>query len=140
MRVLQTLALPLGYGADRPIVSARYGRQPLSRQGASGDGTGQTGKPGARGKKGEPIGSWGLWGHTGENMYPQMGCSELLRRLSDDEVLVLDCRGDRDWHRFEVHIPGALRVPLEELPDCAEVLPDDELIVVCDCSPDGSDA
>ncbi len=67
-------------------------------------------------------------------------CSELLMRLGDDELLVIDCRHPEDWSRLEVHIPGALRISVTELSDCAHVLPDDELIVLCGVAPDGADS
>ncbi|WP_343213347.1 rhodanese-like domain-containing protein [Archangium violaceum] len=71
---------------------------------------------------------------------PRMPCTELYVRLGDEEVLVLDCRDPDDWVRYGLHIPGALWMPFEELLREAEVLPDDELIVVCGCAEDGSDA
>jgi len=71
---------------------------------------------------------------------PRIPCTELYVRLGDEEVLVLDCRDPEDWDRYGLHIPGALWMPFEEILRDAEVLPDDELIVVCGCSPDGSDA
>lgn len=71
---------------------------------------------------------------------PRMPCTELYVRLGDEDVLVLDCRDPDDWSRYGLHIPGALWMPFEELLRDAEALPDDELIVVCGCAQDGSDA
>jgi rhodanese-related sulfurtransferase len=71
---------------------------------------------------------------------PSLPCAELYLRLGDDEVLVLDCRETDDWERHAFHIPGALWMPLAELRWDAAALPDDELIVICGCAPDGSDA
>ena len=71
---------------------------------------------------------------------PRMPCTELYVRLGDDEILVLDCRDPTDWDRYGLHIPGALRMTFEEVLEDVEVLPDDELIVVVGCAPDGSDA
>lgn len=73
-------------------------------------------------------------------MEPCIDCSELFMRLGDDEVLVLDCRDLEEWNRFELQIPGALKMSVQEVSQLAHVLPDDELIVVCGCAPDGSDA
>ncbi len=67
-------------------------------------------------------------------------CTELYVRLGDEEVLVLDCRDPADWERYGLHIPGALWMTFEEILRDAQVLPDDELIVVCGCAADGSDA
>jgi rhodanese-related sulfurtransferase len=69
---------------------------------------------------------------------PSISPHELFLRLGDDELLVLDCRDDDDWTGFGVHIPGALRMTVEELAQSAQMLPDDELIVVCGNS-DGKD-
>ncbi len=69
-----------------------------------------------------------------------MPASELLQRLGDDELLVLDCRTLEDWMAFDIHIPGSLRMSLAELVDAGHELPDDELIVVVGWSADGSDA
>jgi rhodanese-related sulfurtransferase len=72
-------------------------------------------------------------------MVPVVDCRELFLRLGDDEVLVVDCRSYEDWERFELHIPGALWMPLSELDGDAHTLPDDELIVLCGSAADGSD-
>ncbi|MBM7115411.1 rhodanese-like domain-containing protein [Archangium primigenium] len=79
---------------------------------------------------------------TGRSRVAQvrLACRELFVRLGDEEVLVLDCRDPSDWERYGAHIPGALWMPFEELLQDLVILPDDELIVVCGCSPDGSDA
>lgn len=65
---------------------------------------------------------------------------DLLVRLGDEEVLVLDCREEEDWECYQLHIPGALRMTLHELSESSHSLPDDELIVLCGASPDGGDA
>ena len=72
-------------------------------------------------------------------MEPSILCQELFVRLGDDDVLVLDCRNLEDWARYELHIPGALWMTPEEIIEDLSVLPDDELIIVCGCAPDGSD-
>ena len=73
-------------------------------------------------------------------LLPRMPCTELFVRLGDEEVLVLDCRDPDDWARLAAHIPGSLWMPFEEILRDRGVLPDDELIVVCGCAPDGADA
>ena len=73
-------------------------------------------------------------------MDARIPCTELFLRLGDEEVLVLDCRAPQDWERYTLHIPGSLWMTCDELVTDAGVLPDDELIVVCGCAPDGSDA
>ncbi|GEL73887.1 MULTISPECIES: rhodanese-like domain-containing protein [Myxococcus] len=72
-------------------------------------------------------------------MEPIIVCAELYMRLGDDEVLVLDCRDAADWERYDLHIPGALRMTSAEIARDHHMLPDDELIVLCGCSPDGRD-
>jgi rhodanese-related sulfurtransferase len=67
---------------------------------------------------------------------PTIHCRDLLLRLGDDEVLVLDCRPDDQWHSLDVRIPGALWIASEELVHAAQALPDDELIVVYGTSRD----
>lgn len=72
-------------------------------------------------------------------MEPTIICAELYMRLGDDEVLVLDCRDPSDWERYDLHIPGALRMTPTEIARDLHMLPDDELIVLYGCSPDGRD-
>jgi len=67
-------------------------------------------------------------------------CRELFLRLGDDEVVVVDCREEQDWGRYQFLIPGALRMSPLELRESADILPDDELIVLCGVAEDGSDA
>lgn len=73
-------------------------------------------------------------------METDIACRELFSRLGDDDVLVVDCSSDEEWERLGLHVPGALRISPSELVETAPVLPDDELIVLCGCAPDGSDA
>lgn len=72
-------------------------------------------------------------------MDPQIQCSDLYERLGDEELLVVDCRSSEDWRTLPEHIPGALRLEVGELADAVDALPEDELIVLCGCSPDGAD-
>jgi rhodanese-related sulfurtransferase len=69
-----------------------------------------------------------------------ISCSELYERLGDDDVLVLDVRSAADWERLPVHVPGALRLAPEELTTAIEMLPDDELIILCGTAGAESDA
>lgn len=73
-------------------------------------------------------------------MEPTVDCGELMAQLGDDEVLILDCRSLEEWNGYGLHIPGALRMGVEEIGQFAHALPDDELIVLCGYRPDGSDA
>lgn len=72
-------------------------------------------------------------------MEPSIDCRDLFLKLGDDEVLVLDCRDESDWERYQFQIPGALRMTLRELREAAHSLPDDELIVLCGLAEDGAD-
>lgn len=73
-------------------------------------------------------------------MEPSIGCEELFSLLEDDELVVVDCRSDEAWESLPVHIPGALRMCLVDLYRSYQVLPDDELVVLCGSEPDGADA
>lgn len=69
-----------------------------------------------------------------------MPASELIERLGDDELLVVDCRdGESGWPLTELKIPGALRMTVQELQAAGTALPDDELIVLCGANDDHSD-
>jgi rhodanese-related sulfurtransferase len=67
-------------------------------------------------------------------------CGELVRQLGDDEVLIIDIRSPEEWDALELHIPGALRMGLDELSENPHVLPDDELIVLYGWAPDCTNA
>lgn len=69
-------------------------------------------------------------------MEPCIRCGDLFDRLGDDEVLVLDVRSEEDWNLYDVHIPGALRMSIEEIAQFTSALPDDELIVLCSLDSD----
>lgn len=66
-------------------------------------------------------------------------CSELFHRLGDEEILVVDCSSDADWARLGQHIPGALRIRPSDFAEMVDVLPEDELIVLYGCHPEGAD-
>jgi rhodanese-related sulfurtransferase len=67
---------------------------------------------------------------------PIIHCRDLLLRLGDDEILVLDCRPEDQCRDMEVQIPGALWISSDDLAHAAQSLPDDELIVVYGASRD----
>jgi rhodanese-related sulfurtransferase len=73
-------------------------------------------------------------------MEPLIECPDLLHRLGDDEVLVVDCRDPEEWAARPFHIPGALRMSLADLSEAAHILPDDEMIVLCGVCPQATDA
>lgn len=62
---------------------------------------------------------------------------ELVGRLGEEEVVVVDCRSQEEWTLLPVQIPGALWMPVEEIRASPWTLPDDELIVLYDGSTDG---
>ena len=72
-------------------------------------------------------------------MEPVINCSDLLAQLGDDELLVVDVRSQEEWNAFGVHIPGALRMSVEEISEFGQALPDDELIVLCGTRHDGGE-
>lgn len=57
---------------------------------------------------------------------------ELLGRLGDEDVVVVDCRSAEEAHRMPVQVPGALRMTVEDIQQSPHALPDDELVVLCD--------
>jgi rhodanese-related sulfurtransferase/DNA-binding transcriptional ArsR family regulator len=60
----------------------------------------------------------------------QVSREELLRRAHDGEVVVLDVRPELEYAAG--HIPGALSVPLDELPERLADLPaDQEIVAYC---------
>ncbi|SEA26446.1 Rhodanese-related sulfurtransferase [Bowdeniella nasicola] len=46
-----------------------------------------------------------------------------------DGYVLLDVREDEEWEAG--HAPGALHIPLGDLPDRIDELPDEDLLVVC---------
>lgn len=57
---------------------------------------------------------------------PAVTASEAVRLVAEG-ALVVDVRRAFEWNR--VHIPGAVHVPLEALPDGCLDLPDDRLLI-----------
>jgi rhodanese-related sulfurtransferase/DNA-binding transcriptional ArsR family regulator len=69
-------------------------------------------------------------GYLGAEDTEQIGRQELLRRARAGEVLVLDVRPAPEYAAG--HIPGAVSVPVEELPGRLAELPDDvEVVAYC---------
>lgn len=55
---------------------------------------------------------------------------ELLRRLDNDDAVILDVRPEPEYAGG--HLPGAIHIPLEELTDRLPELPrDDEIVAYC---------
>ncbi len=59
---------------------------------------------------------------------PEITVAELEQRLKDRSVHLLDVR--EDWEFLDAHVPGAIHVPLRELPQRAPGLPKDRPIAV----------
>ncbi|MFE6487973.1 rhodanese-like domain-containing protein [Streptomyces sp. NPDC057757] len=57
---------------------------------------------------------------------PAVTAAEAVRLVADG-ALVVDVRREFEWNR--VHIPGAIHMPLEELPERCLELPDDRLLI-----------
>ena len=57
---------------------------------------------------------------------------ELLGRLGDEDVVVVDVRGDEEARRLPLQVPGTLRMTVEDIQESPHSLPDDELIVLVD--------
>lgn len=57
---------------------------------------------------------------------PTVSATEALQ-LVNDGALVVDVRRDFEWNR--VHIPDAVHMPLEVLPDRCIALPEDTLLI-----------
>jgi rhodanese-related sulfurtransferase/DNA-binding transcriptional ArsR family regulator len=69
-------------------------------------------------------------GYLGAEDTEQIGRQELLRRARAGEVLVLDVRPAPEYAAG--HIPGAVSIPVEELPGRLAELPDDvEVVAYC---------
>jgi rhodanese-related sulfurtransferase len=63
---------------------------------------------------------------------------DLLGRLGNEDVVVVDCRSTEESERWPLQIAGALRMTLPEILEAPWVLPDDELIVLCNATGEGS--
>lgn len=57
---------------------------------------------------------------------------ELVSRLGDDEVVVVDCRSAEERQLVPLQIPGAVMMSVEDIRSSPWVLPDDELVIVYD--------
>jgi rhodanese-related sulfurtransferase len=64
------------------------------------------------------------------NALEAVDATELLRRLSDESVMVLDVRPEEEYRAG--HIPGALSVPVDALEAALQTLPRDrEIVAYC---------
>src|SRR5262245_32613720 len=62
--------------------------------------------------------------------YQELTPAEALERYHSGEAVVLDVRTPPEWTGG--HIPGAVHIPMDELPArCQELDPDRETLVVC---------
>ena len=59
---------------------------------------------------------------------PEIDIAELVRRRQQGAV-VLDVRQPQEFE--EAHVPGAVLIPLDELPDRVDEVPDGDLLVIC---------
>lgn len=57
---------------------------------------------------------------------PEVGVAEALR-LIEGGALVVDVRREREWRNH--HVPGSVLLPLDELADRAEELPEDRVLI-----------
>lgn len=57
---------------------------------------------------------------------PSLSAAQALDAVRDG-ALIVDVRRHFEWHR--THIPGAVHLPLEQLPTGCESLPDDRLLI-----------
>lgn len=57
---------------------------------------------------------------------PAVAAAEAIRLVAEG-ALVVDVRREFEWRR--AHIPGAVHVPLEELPDRCLELPEDRVLI-----------
>ncbi len=65
------------------------------------------------------------------NSTPEIGIDELENLLSSGDVRVLDVR--EDWEYRRGRVPGALHIPLGQLPTRAAGLPRDKrILVICE--------
>lgn len=68
--------------------------------------------------------------YLGDDGAPEIGREELRARVAAGDVVVLDVRPLEEY--LAGHIPGAVSIPVGELADCVEELPEDtEIVVYC---------
>lgn len=73
---------------------------------------------------GAAVGGLGAWGRGGElRSYRSATFAELAAERSRSDLLVLDVRRNDEWAGG--HIEGALHIPLDQLEDRMETVPDD---------------
>jgi hydroxyacylglutathione hydrolase len=70
------------------------------------------------------------WLESGQPVqsYQLASPSQVAQRILDEEVLVIDVRGEQEW--LEGHLPNATHIMLGYLPQVAEELPPDRPVVV----------
>jgi rhodanese-related sulfurtransferase len=59
----------------------------------------------------------------------QVGIAELRTRLAEGSVVLLDVRPRAEYRAG--HLPGAVSMPIDELPDALDALPDGEVVAYC---------
>jgi rhodanese-related sulfurtransferase len=59
----------------------------------------------------------------------QVGIAELRARLAEGSVVLLDVRPRAEYRAG--HLPGAVSMPIDELPGALDALPDGEVVAYC---------
>jgi rhodanese-related sulfurtransferase len=59
----------------------------------------------------------------------RVGIAELRTRLAEGSVVLLDVRPRAEYRAG--HLPGAVSMPIDELPDALDALPDGEVVAYC---------
>jgi hydroxyacylglutathione hydrolase len=75
----------------------------------------------------EVVDQWSAAGHELATV-PQTSVTELVERLRDGEVSVLDVRGQSEWEAG--HLPGVLNIPVGYLTERMDEIPRDRPLVV----------
>jgi rhodanese-related sulfurtransferase len=66
----------------------------------------------------------------GKTMFGNIDGAEAARKISEKSIMVLDVRTPREFEQS--HIPGAVLIPLQQLPErCGELDPQKEMLVIC---------
>jgi rhodanese-related sulfurtransferase len=61
---------------------------------------------------------------------PRITPQEVKERLDrDDSVFFIDARNPTDWGQSDVKLPGAVRIPVQEMEQKMDQLPRDKTIV-----------
>ena len=59
--------------------------------------------------------------------YEDIDANEAKRRANEDGAVIIDCR--EAWEYEMGHVPGALLIPMGEIPERADEIPDGAIIV-----------